>query len=87
MNIKVAAFTVSEKSSNTLEPFSPSVNAGLIDAICHLIIYLFSISDNFGSILLLLLCQLCGLLDIMRFPTMWCVRPAKPQIGLHIRTV
>ena len=23
----------------------------------------------------------------MRFPTMWCVRPAKPQISLRIRTV
>ena len=23
----------------------------------------------------------------MRFPTMWYVRPAKPQISLHIRAV
>ena len=23
----------------------------------------------------------------MRFPTMWCVRPAKPQISLHMRAV
>ena len=24
---------------------------------------------------------------VMRFPTMWCVRPAKPQISLRIRAV
>ena len=28
-----------------------------------------------------------NMVQCMRFPTMWCVRPAKPQINLRTRAV
>ena len=75
MNIKVAAFTVSEKSINT-----------------HLFFILTDLSMQPVWLCVLLAIARAAfckryMSQCMRFPTMWYVQPAKPQISLRIRAV
>ena len=50
-------------------------------------LYLTLTSRDYPNIIIIVLCIIINLSHDMRFPTMWYVRPAKPQISLRIRAV